>query len=131
MASIGPKVRLDELRRELQQPHAATASRVKLKASEFLIRTCRLCIAIDRNAMTEVPGYLKRHGGILIFMKIARLLVIVWLAGGMLACGQKGPLVMPDAQKHKRTIPTPVSAPAKATAHPASTPTPTDSSSRP
>ncbi|MDP9089423.1 MAG: lipoprotein [Pseudomonadota bacterium] len=75
-------------------------------------------------------------------MKIVRLLVIVWLAGGVLACGQKGPLLMPDAQKHKRTISTPVRAPAKTTAHPAPaeappaglparTPTPTDSSSRP
>ncbi|HEY0747346.1 MAG TPA: lipoprotein, partial [Steroidobacteraceae bacterium] len=94
--------------------------------------------------------------GILIRMKVAALLVIVRLAGGVLACGQKGPLVMPDAQKHKRTIPTPPRAPAKsatqptpATSPPAgsppptspappaspipspSTPTPTDSSSHP
>jgi len=37
-------------------------------------------------------------------MKISQLMVIV-CAGALLACGQKGPLVMPDAQKHKRTIP--------------------------
>jgi predicted small lipoprotein YifL len=38
-------------------------------------------------------------------MKIAQLIVALSLAAGLPACGQKGPLVMPDAQKHKRTIP--------------------------
>jgi predicted small lipoprotein YifL len=38
-------------------------------------------------------------------MKIARLLLTGSLALGVLGCGQKGPLVMPDAQKHKRTLP--------------------------
>ncbi|HSZ10283.1 MAG TPA: lipoprotein [Steroidobacteraceae bacterium] len=39
-------------------------------------------------------------------MKIAPFTLSICLAGALLACGQKGPLVMPDAQKHKRTIPT-------------------------
>jgi predicted small lipoprotein YifL len=48
-------------------------------------------------------------------MKIAPFTLSVCLAGALLACGQKGPLVMPDAQKHKRTIPTLPGAPPKAT----------------
>jgi predicted small lipoprotein YifL len=51
-------------------------------------------------------------------MKIAQLMVLVCLAGGVLACGQKGPLMMPDAQKHKRTVPSLPSAP-KSTTRPA------------
>jgi|GEM_PF-5038191 len=39
-------------------------------------------------------------------MKIAPLTLSACLAVALLACGQKGPLVMPDAQKHKRPIPT-------------------------
>jgi predicted small lipoprotein YifL len=31
--------------------------------------------------------------------------IIVALGGLLLACGQKGPLVLPDAPKHKRTVP--------------------------
>jgi predicted small lipoprotein YifL len=31
--------------------------------------------------------------------------VIVALGGLLLACGQKGPLVLPDAPKHKRSVP--------------------------
>jgi predicted small lipoprotein YifL len=46
-------------------------------------------------------------------MKIAQLIGALSLAAGLLACGQKGPLVMPDAQKHKRTIPSLPGAPAK------------------
>ncbi len=46
-------------------------------------------------------------------MKFAQLLVLICLAGGVLGCGQKGPLVMPDAQKHKRSIPAAPGAPAK------------------
>ncbi|HEX3398087.1 MAG TPA: lipoprotein [Steroidobacteraceae bacterium] len=46
-------------------------------------------------------------------MKFAQQLLLVCLAGVVLGCGQKGPLVMPDAQKHKRTIPTLPGAPAK------------------
>jgi predicted small lipoprotein YifL len=49
-------------------------------------------------------------------MKFAQQLLLVCLAGVALGCGQKGPLVMPDAQKHKRTIPTVPGAPAKPTA---------------
>jgi predicted small lipoprotein YifL len=46
-------------------------------------------------------------------MKFAQQLLLIGLAGAVLGCGQKGPLVMPDAQKHKRTIPTLPGAPAK------------------
>jgi predicted small lipoprotein YifL len=38
--------------------------------------------------------------------------IIVALGGLLLACGQKGPLVLPDAPKHKRTVP-PLASPAK------------------
>jgi len=50
-------------------------------------------------------------------MKPARPWVLICLAGVLFGCGQKGPLVMPDAQKHKRSIPAP----------PATTPKPPDS----
>jgi len=43
-------------------------------------------------------------------MKLARPWVFICLAGVLCACGQKGPLVLPDAQKHKRTIPAPPTA---------------------
>jgi predicted small lipoprotein YifL len=44
-------------------------------------------------------------------MKIAQRAMLICLAGTMLACGQKGPLVLPDeAAKHKRTIPAPPAA---------------------
>jgi predicted small lipoprotein YifL len=43
-------------------------------------------------------------------MKIAQLAVLICLTGTILACGQKGALVMPDQQKHKRVIPTPPAA---------------------
>ncbi|HEY2780130.1 MAG TPA: lipoprotein [Steroidobacteraceae bacterium] len=46
-------------------------------------------------------------------MKFVQLLALLFLAGGIFGCGQKGPLVMPDAQKHKRTVPTLPGAPAK------------------
>ena len=53
-------------------------------------------------------------------MKIAQLAVLICVIGTIFACGQKGPLVMPDQQKHKRTIPTPPAAkPANGTATPA------------
>jgi predicted small lipoprotein YifL len=32
-------------------------------------------------------------------------MMIIALAGLVLACGQKGPLVLPDAPKHKRSAP--------------------------
>jgi predicted small lipoprotein YifL len=38
--------------------------------------------------------------------------IIVALGGLLLACGQKGPLVLPDAPKHKRTVP-PLASPVK------------------
>jgi len=40
-------------------------------------------------------------------MKPARPWVLICVAGVLFGCGQKGPLVMPDAQKHKRSIPAP------------------------
>jgi predicted small lipoprotein YifL len=46
-------------------------------------------------------------------MKFVQLLALLLVAGGIFGCGQKGPLVMPDAQKHKRTVPTLPGAPAK------------------
>jgi predicted small lipoprotein YifL len=59
-------------------------------------------------------------------MKIAPLILSICLAGALLACGQKGPLVMPDAQKHKRTIPTLPGAPAKPTGSGTPKPAPAD-----
>ncbi|HTC39242.1 MAG TPA: lipoprotein, partial [Steroidobacteraceae bacterium] len=60
-------------------------------------------------------------------MKFVQLLLLVCLAGGVLGCGQKGPLVMPDAQKHKRTIPTlPGAKPKPASESGAATPAPED-----
>jgi predicted small lipoprotein YifL len=42
-----------------------------------------------------------------------RGIMVVALAGLLLACGQKGPLVLPDAPKHKRGAPAqPAPAPA-------------------
>ncbi|HEX3948523.1 MAG TPA: lipoprotein [Steroidobacteraceae bacterium] len=59
-------------------------------------------------------------------MKFVQLLALIFLAGEALGCGQKGPLVMPDAQKHKRIVPTLPGAPAKpangSTASPAPAP---------
>jgi predicted small lipoprotein YifL len=46
-------------------------------------------------------------------MKFAGPWVFIFLAGLLSGCGQKGPLVMPDAQKHKRSIPAPPATPAK------------------
>jgi predicted small lipoprotein YifL len=64
-------------------------------------------------------------------MKMAQLIGVVCVAA-LVACGQKGPLVMPDAQKHKRTIPTLPGAPAKpASDNATATPAPTDSTSHP
>jgi predicted small lipoprotein YifL len=45
-------------------------------------------------------------------MKIARLWVPLCLAGMVVGCGQKGPLVLPDTPKHKKVMPGP-RAPAK------------------
>jgi predicted small lipoprotein YifL len=45
-------------------------------------------------------------------MNVARPLVIFCLGFGILGCGQKGPLVLPDAPKHKRVIPSLPPAPA-------------------
>src|ERR1700761_3410695 len=57
--------------------------------------------------LTEVPAKRTSAGaGILNIMKFAQQLLIICLAGAAIGCGQKGPLVMPDAQKHKRTLPT-------------------------
>ncbi|MEO7206314.1 MAG: lipoprotein [Steroidobacteraceae bacterium] len=64
--------------------------------------------------MTEVPAATgSACAGILAMMKFVQLLLLICLAGGVLGCGQKGPLVMPDAQQHKRTVPTAPGAPAK------------------
>ena len=65
-------------------------------------------------ALTEVPAQTAGAGaGILAIMKFVQLLALLFVAGGIFGCGQKGPLVMPDAQKHKRTVPTLPGAPAK------------------
>ncbi|MHB8475095.1 MAG: LPS translocon maturation chaperone LptM [Steroidobacteraceae bacterium] len=45
-------------------------------------------------------------------MKIVRLWLLLCLAGILTGCGQKGPLVQPDAPKHKRTT-KPAAAPAQ------------------
>jgi predicted small lipoprotein YifL len=60
--------------------------------------------------------------GILNIMKGARLFTIVSLTAVLLACGQKGPLVLPDKQKPKRAIPST----AKPAARPAPSPAPAD-----
>jgi predicted small lipoprotein YifL len=60
-------------------------------------------------------------------MKFAQQLLLVCLAGAAFGCGQKGPLVMPDAQKHKRTIPTVPSIPAKPAVGGAASPAPQSS----
>jgi predicted small lipoprotein YifL len=57
-------------------------------------------------------------------MKFAQQWLLLCLAGVALGCGQKGPLVMPDAQKHKRTLPTIPGAPAKPAAGGNATATP-------
>jgi predicted small lipoprotein YifL len=62
-------------------------------------------------------------------MKIARLWVAVCLAGIVVGCGQKGPLVLPDTPKHKKVVPGP-RAPASGTHSPAGTPA-TDAPSSP
>jgi hypothetical protein len=66
----------------------------------------------DRPASPEVPAKLPRSrtrytGG----MKIVRLWVPLCLAGLLLGCGQKGPLVQPDTPKHKKVTPGPAGAP--------------------
>jgi predicted small lipoprotein YifL len=38
-------------------------------------------------------------------MKLVRLWVPICVAAMVIGCGQKGPLVLPDAPKHKKTIP--------------------------
>jgi hypothetical protein len=38
-------------------------------------------------------------------MKIVRLWLPVCCAGMLVGCGQKGPLVLPDAPKHKKALP--------------------------
>lgn len=40
--------------------------------------------------------------------------MLVCAAAGLLACGQKGPLLLPDAPKHKRLAPKPPATPAAA-----------------
>jgi predicted small lipoprotein YifL len=62
-------------------------------------------------------------------MKIARLWVLVCLAGMVVGCGQKGPLVLPDTPKHKKVVPAP-RVPASGTHSPAGTPA-TDAPSSP
>ena len=55
-------------------------------------------------------------------MKPARILTIVSLTAVLLACGQKGPLVLPDKQKAKRAIPSaakPVAKPTPSSPDPA------------
>jgi predicted small lipoprotein YifL len=84
------------------------------RARDSRIKTSEFDNAFDWKALTEVPGERFSAGaGILDIMKFAQQLLLVGLAGVALGCGQKGPLVMPDAQKHKRTIPTIPSTPAK------------------
>ncbi|HEX9404020.1 MAG TPA: lipoprotein [Steroidobacteraceae bacterium] len=54
-------------------------------------------------------------------MRIVRLWIPVCLAGLVVACGQKGPLVLPDTPKHKKTV----SSPRTPTAPAPTTPAPT------
>jgi len=73
---------------------------------------------------------------------LVRLWVIVYVGGTLAACGQKGPLVLPDvAAKRKHAVPTlpapatpnntGVVSPAPADANPATTPAPPASSAAP
>jgi predicted small lipoprotein YifL len=56
----------------------------------------------------EVPGKQPRRAArYTAGMTIARLWVPLCLAGLVAACGQKGPLVHPDAPKHKKAMPSP------------------------
>ncbi len=61
-------------------------------------------------------------------MRNVSIMAIAFAFGFLAACGQKGPLVLPDAQKHKPTTANPATpltgAPAPT---PASTPAPTPS----
>ena len=47
-------------------------------------------------------------------MNIVRLWVLVWLGAMLAGCGQKGPLVQPDAPKHKKVTRSAPAAPAPA-----------------
>jgi predicted small lipoprotein YifL len=47
-------------------------------------------------------------------MKVVRLWLPLCLAGILLGCGQKGPLVQPDTPKHKKAAPSPPAAAAPA-----------------
>src|SRR3984885_9510589 len=82
--------------------------------------------AWDRPPHREVPAKLFWRGARYTpGMKIARPWALVFLAGILAGCGQKGPLVHPDAPKHKKAVPS-TSAPAPApTSAPTSTPAPT------
>jgi predicted small lipoprotein YifL len=57
-------------------------------------------------------------------MKVVRLWLPLCCAGMLVGCGQKGPLVLPDAPKHKKVRAPAAPAPAKppATAPPATGP---------
>jgi predicted small lipoprotein YifL len=66
-------------------------------------------------------------------MTILRVLVLLALAAGAAACGQKGPLVLPDAQHPRKKVKFPVApktpstmpdAPAAPSAGPAQSPAP-------
>jgi predicted small lipoprotein YifL len=59
---------------------------------------------------------------------MARLWIPVFAAGMIVGCGQKGPLVLPDAPKHKKVmVPSPRSTPSPAPAPGNATPGPTPS----
>jgi predicted small lipoprotein YifL len=68
----------------------------------------------------EVPAERLRRGTrYTARMKIAPLWLSLCVAGMLVACGQKGPLVHPDAPKHKRVAPSPRTPSTPATGAPA------------
>jgi predicted small lipoprotein YifL len=79
--------------------------------------------AWDRPAHREVPAKLFwRRARYTLLMKIARPWALVFLVGMLTGCGQKGPLVHPDAPKHKKTVPSTPAPAAPAPAAPAPAP---------
>jgi predicted small lipoprotein YifL len=85
-------------------------------ALEIRFITFSICISLRSDRMRPLLVPIKPGppaAGILKIMKcLQRGTIIVALGGLLLACGQKGPLLLPDAPKHKRTVP-PLASPVK------------------
>jgi len=95
--------------------HAVTASVAKSVREILFINVSNIGTqGSDRPAPPEVPAKLPRCGTRYTpAMRIAHLWILVSLTALLAGCGQKGPLVLPDAPKHKKAVPvTPAGAPA-------------------